>query len=1035
MKNLIHATRNPFRSTPRLILVMAAVVAVVLGLLLGPATTPPASEAQGYTETVWSATMTVGFSQITAGTRVYGYATTISDSQLSPNTFRLGGQSHTVVTLVENEVLSGNMVTERKLVFSTPMLTDAATLYLDGDEYGIEDATYDDTRNWYVWILTDDLDWSAGDTVQVRLDAELQPPHGKGSVVGRITVAMDGDPDDGWTNGEFADDGQTGKAQWVFHPQWYVFALQNDREYIVEVDTESDSEDPRLFIVHPASNHNWHMSKSTKRKDMQVDLGNNQIGHNGGQTNVVINNTGRNQHAGDHFVRVDGANGFDEATEAYRIRVRDVTPEVVSTNSLTFQESRWSWVPHRASLLSLLSRFTGGPVNPQPPGLQIAEPKPLAAAFMRQPESHGGSPFTVTLGFTEVVPLTEATLRANLSVTGGQLTTVAQDPAYPNRNWKLTIAPNQLETVTATLPETTDCAAANAICTAGGKPLKEIDPLQVTHYVIPRVTTVEETTGPGDNSTWDTDETANFEVRFNKVMTVSGPDGAEPTLNIRVGGTSRVATYVGGSGTDTLTFSHQVSAADAGTTGMEAVDNGIVLGETEIKDDVDQHAVLTFEFHTWISTSAPPIRALFKGLPANHDEDDFTFEIKFSDAPNNLSYRTFLGDDQNPSVLSVTNGTVDAARRLQSGSNQRWEITIAPSGSDDVSVTLPVNKDCKSTRTICKEARPLRGPVTATIPESAPQVEEEQGEAEAVNNVATGAPAITGPPQVGQTLSADTSGISDDDGTDNAVFNHQWMRSDGGTDTDITGAIGSSYTLVSDDRGQTIKVRVSFTDDAGNDESLTSAATAAVEARPNSPATGAPSITGTPALGETLTADTSGISDENGTDDATFTYQWLRAETEITDATGSTYTVVLADADRDIRVRVSFTDDDGYAETATSASVNVPQPDPLTAEFQNYPSSHSGSGTFTMQVRFTWDIRIKWTTFRDDSFTVSGGDVTHANRVNKQRDLWQITVQPDGDEDVTISLAPNRACTTSGAICNNHGMMLSNEPQVTVSGP
>ena len=78
-----------------------------------------------------------------------------------------------------------------------------------------------------------------------------------------------------------------------------------------------------------------------------------------------------------------------------------------------------------------------------------------------------------------------------------------------------------------------------------------------------------------------------------------------------------MASYNGGSGTDTLTFTHQVSAADASTTGMEAVDNGIIPGETEIKDSVDQRAVLTFEFHTWTSTSAPPIRALFKELPTH----------------------------------------------------------------------------------------------------------------------------------------------------------------------------------------------------------------------------------------------------------------------------------------------------------------------------------------------------------------------------------------------------------------------------------
>ena len=49
-------------------------------------------------------------------------------------------------------------------------------------------------------------------------------------------------------------------------------------------------------------------------------------------------------------------------------------------------------------------------------------------------------------------------------------------------------------------------------------------------------------------------------------------------------------------------------------------------------------------------------------------------------------------------------------------------------------------------------------------------------------------------------------------------------------DTNISGATASTYTLVAADLGTTIKVRVSFTDDASNAETLTSAATAAVSA-------------------------------------------------------------------------------------------------------------------------------------------------------------------------------------------------------------
>ena len=51
----------------------------------------------------------------------------------------------------------------------------------------------------------------------------------------------------------------------------------------------------------------------------------------------------------------------------------------------------------------------------------------------------------------------------------------------------------------------------------------------------------------------------------------------------------------------------------------------------------------------------------------------------------------------------------------------------------------------------------------------------------------------------------------------------------------ISEATGSTYTLVDGDEGQAIKVRVSFTDDAGNEEELTSGATDAVAA-PEPPA-------------------------------------------------------------------------------------------------------------------------------------------------------------------------------------------------------
>ena len=157
------------------------------------------------------------------------------------------------------------------------------------------------------------------------------------------------------------------------------------------------------------------------------------------------------------------------------------------------------------------------------------------------------------------------------------------------------------------------------------------------------------------------------------------------------------------------------------------------------------------------------------------------------------------------------------------------------------------------------------------------------------NTPATGAPTITGTAQVGQTLTAGTTAIMDAEGLTSVSYTYQWIRVDGGTETNISGATASTYTLVAADQGTTIKVTVSFTDDASNAETLTSAATAAVSAAPNTPATGAPTITGTAQVGQTLTAGTTAIMDAEGLTNVSYTYQWIRVdggtETNISGAT------------------------------------------------------------------------------------------------------------------------------------------------------
>ena len=100
-----------------------------------------------------------------------------------------------------------------------------------------------------------------------------------------------------------------------------------------------------------------------------------------------------------------------------------------------------------------------------------------------------------------------------------------------------------------------------------------------------------------------------------------------------------------------------------------------------------------------------------------------------------------------------------------------------------------------------------------------------------VNDDPTGTVLITGTAQDGQTLTA-ANLIADADGL--GIISYQW-QSDG---IDISGAVGSSYTLTLADVGKVMTVTASYTDGEGTYESLISEATAVVTALPGLTLTG-----------------------------------------------------------------------------------------------------------------------------------------------------------------------------------------------------
>ena len=310
---------------------------------------------------------------------------------------------------------------------------------------------------------------------------------------------------------------------------------------------------------------------------------------------------------------------------------------------------------------------------------------------------------------------------------------------------------------------------------------------------------------------------------------------------------------------------------------------------------------------------------------------------------------------------------------------------------------------------------------------------------EAENNAPTGLPTISGTPQVDQALTADTSPIDDADGLTNVSYRYQWVRSNNGADTDIAGETGSTYTPVFADQGRTIKVKVSFTDDDDNEETLTSVATVAVAAAPNREATGFPTIGGTPQVDQTLNADTSVISDEDGLSNVSYRYQWTADGTDIEGATGSSYELTSSEQGQTIQVRVSFTDDRDNAETLTSiATAEVAAaPEQLTVRLKvDAPTTHDGSSEFTFEIEFSQEFGLSYVTLKSHAFNVTGGSVERAQRTDKPSNIpWRITVKPHGTGDVTIELPATTDCDAQGAICTGDGRKLSNSLNFTVSGP
>jgi hypothetical protein len=182
------------------------------------------------------------------------------------------------------------------------------------------------------------------------------------------------------------------------------------------------------------------------------------------------------------------------------------------------------------------------------------------------------------------------------------------------------------------------------------------------------------------------------------------------------------------------------------------------------------------------------------------------------------------------------------------------------------------------------------------------------------------APAISGTPQEGQVLHVSNGTWN---GSGPITYGYQWYRCTGGTCTAIPGATAADYELIADDIGATLKAAVTATNAAGSAmaESAETASTTGI-----APVSGdAPVVSGTPEVGQTLTADPGTWS---GTAPIDVTFQWTRCTdggqcTAIEGATEETYLVAAEDAGFTLAVVVTATNGWGSTSVASAATGGV----------------------------------------------------------------------------------------------------------------
>ena len=447
------------------------------------------------------------------------------------------------------------------------------------------------------------------------------------------------------------------------------------------------------------------------------------------------------------------------------------------------------------------------------------------------------------------------------------------------------------------------------------------------------------------------------------------------------------------------------------------------------------------------------LEASFKNVPQDHDgSNTFTFQVHFT---NDISITPAAMRDH---AFTVTNGDVTAAARINSR-DDRWLITVDPDGDDAVTITLPGNRACTAQGAICTDeenpvqlgnspsatvARLTGTPLTASFS----NMPDEHTGADFTFDLAFTDELVAGFEKIKAAFRVSGGSIN--------RVNRKTKGSDLAWKVKVRPASTDSLTITLRATAQCSSSGAICTDDGrrlSNSPSATVAGTPeVVETTPSVSIAG-----GSGTEGDDDEIDFTVTLDEAASGNVSVDYATADGSADAgDDYTGKSGTLSFSAGETSKTISVSI-EDDIQNESDETFTVTLSNPSgadlgtssatgtirnryvaPLTARFENMPSEHDGS-EFTFELHFSENPEVSFRTLKNHAFTVDEGDVTRAQRKNPQsadkNKAWTITVEPDGNDTISLTLPETTSCSSNRAICTGDGRKLSHSTSATIAGP